>query len=98
MLATTVVQTCVRYDEAERCRFCAIEESLRQGSTVAVKAPAQLAEVALAAHELDGITQVVMTTGTSKVATAGRPTSRGACARCVRCCPTCRSRCSASRR
>ncbi len=80
VLATTVVQTCVRYDEAERCRFCAIEESLRQGSTVAVKAPAQLAEVALAAHELDGITQVVMTTGTSN----GRDRGATHLARCVR--------------
>lgn len=80
VLATTVVQTCARYDEAERCRFCAIEESLVQGSTVAVKSPAQVAEVALAAHRLDGITQMVMTTGTS------RGVDRGAThlARCVR--------------
>jgi len=28
VLATTVVQTCMRYDEATRCRFCAIEASL----------------------------------------------------------------------
>ncbi len=31
VLATTVVQTCIRYDESERCRFCSIEESLRSG-------------------------------------------------------------------
>src|SRR3954452_18333137 len=37
VLATTVVQTCVRYDEADRCRFCAIEQSLRSGATTAVK-------------------------------------------------------------
>lgn len=80
VLATTVVQTCVRYDESERCRFCAIEESLRQGSTVAVKTPAMIAEVALAAHELDGITQMVMTTGTSN----GRDRGATHLARCVR--------------
>jgi len=80
VLATTVVQTCARYDESERCRFCAIEESLRQGSTIAVKTPAQLAEVALAAHELDGITQMVMTTGTS----TGRDRGATHLARCVR--------------
>ncbi|MDF9717660.1 MSMEG_0568 family radical SAM protein [Nocardioides sp. ChNu-99] len=80
VLATTVVQTCVRYDEPERCRFCAIEESLRAGATVAVKTPAQIAEVALAAHELDGITQVVMTTGTSN----GRDRGATHLARCVR--------------
>ncbi|WOF23974.1 MSMEG_0568 family radical SAM protein [Microbacterium betulae] len=65
VLATTVVQTCVRYDESERCRFCAIEASLDAGTTVAVKTPAMLAEVAEAAVRLDGVTQMVMTTGTS---------------------------------
>jgi len=80
VLATTVVQTCVRYDPADRCRFCAIEESLAAGDTVAVKTPAVLAEVAEAAVRLDGVRHVVMTTGTS----AG--TDRGArhLARCVR--------------
>lgn len=65
VLATTVVQTCVRYAEADRCRFCTIEESLRSGATVAAKTPAQLAEVAEAAVRLDGIQQMVMTTGTT---------------------------------
>ncbi len=80
VLATTVVQTCVRYDEAERCRFCAIEKSLEAGSTIAVKTPSQIAEVARAAHELDGITQMVMTTGTSN----GRDRGATHLARCVR--------------
>ena len=79
VLATTVVQTCIRYGEEERCRFCAIEESLRQGSTTAVKTPAQLAEVAEAAVRLDGVTQMVMTTGTS----AGRDRGARHLARCV---------------
>src|SRR5487761_201821 len=65
VLATTVVQTCIRYDESERCRFCTIEESLRAGATVAAKTPAQLAEVAEAAVRLDGVQQMVMTTGTT---------------------------------
>ncbi len=80
VLATTVVQTCVRYDEAERCRFCAIEKSLEAGSTIAVKTPAQVAEVAKAAHDLDGIAQMVMTTGTSN----GRDRGATHLARCVR--------------
>ena len=80
VLATTVVQTCSRYDERDRCRFCAIEESLATGSTVAVKSPAQLAEVAKAAYDLDGITQMVMTTGTS----TGRDRGATHLARCVR--------------
>jgi radical SAM protein (TIGR04043 family) len=80
VLATTVVQTCVRYGEADRCRFCAIEQSLRSGATTAVKTPAQLAEVAEAAVRLDGVRQMVMTTGTSN----GRDRGARHLARCVR--------------
>ena len=80
VLATTVVQTCVRYEESERCRFGAIEESLRQASTIAVKRPDQVAEVARAAYELDGVSQMVMTTGTSN----GRDRGAVHLARCVR--------------
>ncbi|MEU6379076.1 MSMEG_0568 family radical SAM protein [Streptomyces sp. NPDC046909] len=65
VLATTVVQTCIRYAESDRCRFCTIEESLRSGATVAAKTPAQLAEVAEAAVRLDGVRQMVVTTGTT---------------------------------
>jgi radical SAM protein (TIGR04043 family) len=80
VLATTVVQTCIRYVEDQRCRFCTIEESLRAGSTVAAKTPAQLAEVAEAAVRLDGIKQMVMTTGT----TAGLDRGARHLVRCVR--------------
>jgi radical SAM protein (TIGR04043 family) len=55
----------MRYGEADRCRFCAIEESLAAGQTTRVKTPAQLAEVAEAAVRLDGVRQLVMTTGTT---------------------------------
>jgi radical SAM protein (TIGR04043 family) len=65
VLATTVIQTCVRYGEDDRCRFCAIEASLTAGATTRVKTPAQLAEVAEAAVRLDGVRQMVMTTGTT---------------------------------
>jgi radical SAM protein (TIGR04043 family) len=80
VLATTVVQTCSRYGEDTRCRFCAIEASLAAGATIAVKTPAMLAEVARAAVELDGVTQMVMTTGTS----TGRDRGAIHLARCVR--------------
>jgi radical SAM protein (TIGR04043 family) len=80
VLATTVVQTCIRYAPEQRCRFCSIEESLRSGATVAVKKPADLAAVAEAAVRLDGITQMVMTTGT----TAGPDRGARHLARCVR--------------
>lgn len=80
VLATTVVQTCIRYDESTRCRFCSIEESLRGGATVAAKTPAQLAEVAEAAVRLDGVRQMVMTTGT----TTGRDRGARNLVRCVK--------------
>lgn len=65
VLATTVSQRCIRWRrEGERCQFCAIERSLESGSTVALKTPEQLAEVAEAAARLDGIQHMVLTTGT----------------------------------
>ncbi len=64
-LATTVLQTCIRYGNTKtKCQFCAIGESLRAGRTIAHKTPAQLAEVAAAAQRLDGVRNVVLTTGT----------------------------------
>ncbi|MEV5301818.1 MSMEG_0568 family radical SAM protein [Amycolatopsis methanolica] len=80
VLATTVVQTCIRYAEDQRCRFCTIEESLKAGDTVAAKTPAQLAEVAEAAVRLDGVRQMVMTTGT----TAGPDRGARHLVRCVK--------------
>ncbi len=65
VLATTVQQTCMRYrDEATACQFCAIEKSLAGDRTIARKTPDQLAEVAEAAVRLDGVTHMIMTTGT----------------------------------
>jgi radical SAM protein (TIGR04043 family) len=65
VLATTVLQTCIRYESRKKtCQFCSIGQSLAAGRTVAHKTPAQLAEVAKAAVELDGIKHMVMTTGT----------------------------------
>ncbi len=64
-LATTVLQTCIRYgNAATKCQFCAIGESLKGGRTIGRKTPGQLAEVAAAAQKLDGVRNVVMTTGT----------------------------------
>jgi radical SAM protein (TIGR04043 family) len=65
VLATTVLQTCMRYGKRETsCQFCAIGRSLASRSTLAEKTPAQLAEVATAAVALDGVKHVVLTTGT----------------------------------
>ena len=65
VLATTLLQTCIRFrDRSQSCQFCAIEQSLEDGATVVRKTPEQVAEVAEAAVRLDGIKQLVMTTGT----------------------------------
>jgi radical SAM protein (TIGR04043 family) len=65
VLATTVLQTCVRYGKRETsCQFCAIGRSLASKNTIAEKTPEQLAEVVAAAVALDGIKHVVLTTGT----------------------------------
>ena len=72
VLATTVLQTCIRYQSRTKtCQFCAIGQSLAAGRTIAHKTPAQLAEVAKAAVELDGVKHMVMTTGTPKGADRG---------------------------
>ncbi|RAI03240.1 MSMEG_0568 family radical SAM protein [Acuticoccus sediminis] len=65
VLATTVLQTCIRYESRKKtCQFCAIGQSLAAGRTVAHKTPGQLAEVAEAAVRLDGVKHMVLTTGT----------------------------------
>jgi radical SAM protein (TIGR04043 family) len=65
VLATTVLQTCIRYASRKNtCQFCAIGQSLAAGRTIERKTPRQLGEVAKAAVELDGVRHMVMTTGT----------------------------------
>lgn len=72
VLATTALQTCIRYSNRHTaCQFCAIEQSLRAGTTIARKTPEQLAEVAEAAVRLDGVEQLVMTTGTPNTTDRG---------------------------
>jgi radical SAM protein (TIGR04043 family) len=65
VLATTVLQTCIRYESRKKtCQFCSIGQSLAAGRTIAHKTPSQLAEVAKAAVALDGVKHMVLTTGT----------------------------------
>ena len=65
VLATTVLQTCIRYESRKKtCQFCSIGQSLAAGRTIAHKTPAQLAEVAVAAVKLDGVKHMILTTGT----------------------------------
>lgn len=78
VLATTILQDCIRYTSRQKaCKFCSIGQSLAAGRTIAHKTPAQLAEVASAAVRLDGVTHMVMTTGTPNL------TDRGAAVLCA---------------
>ena len=65
-LASTVVQTCAYWGNADQCHFCAIEVSLDAGATIPVKRPEQLAEVAVAAQKLDEVVDVTLTTGSTR--------------------------------
>ncbi|WP_109477482.1 MSMEG_0568 family radical SAM protein [Paraburkholderia sp. C35] len=72
VLATTVLQTCIRYESRKKtCKFCAIGQSLAAGRTIARKTPEQLAEVARAAVLLDGVKHMVLTTGTPPTSDRG---------------------------
>ncbi|CAB3808443.1 hypothetical protein LMG28614_06801 [Paraburkholderia ultramafica] len=72
VLATTVLQTCIRYESRKKsCKFCAIGQSLAAGRTIARKTPEQLAEVARAAVLLDGVRHMVLTTGTPPTSDRG---------------------------
>lgn len=64
-LASTVLQTCAYWGNDDQCRFCGIGLSLAAGRTIAKKRPEQLAEVAIAAKELDGAVDATLTTGST---------------------------------
>ena len=64
-LASTVLQTCAYWGNDDQCKFCGIGVSLDSGNTVKVKRPEHLAEVAVAAKELDGAVDVTLTTGST---------------------------------
>ena len=64
-VASTVVQTCNYWGTSDQCTFCGIGLSLASGNTIVRKTPAQLAEVAVAAKELDGAVDATLTTGSS---------------------------------
>jgi len=64
-LASTVLQTCAYWGNDDQCHFCGIGLSLASGNTVTVKRPQHLAEVAVAAKELDGAVDITLTTGST---------------------------------
>jgi radical SAM protein (TIGR04043 family) len=64
-LASTVVQACNYWGNSDQCGFCGIGLSLASGATIARKTPEMLAEVAVAARDLDGAVDATLTTGSS---------------------------------
>jgi radical SAM protein (TIGR04043 family) len=64
-MASTVLQTCAYWGNADQCRFCGIGVTLAAGRTIAKKTPAMLAEVARAARDLDGAVDATLTTGST---------------------------------
>lgn len=70
-LASTVLQTCAYWGNDDQCRFCGIGLSLTAGRTIPKKRPDQLAEVAVAAMELDGAVDATLTTGSTSAPDKG---------------------------
>jgi radical SAM protein (TIGR04043 family) len=64
-VASTVNQTCAYWGNADQCAFCGIGVTLANGRTIARKTPEMLAEVAVAARDLDGAVDATLTTGTT---------------------------------
>jgi len=64
-VASTVLQTCAYWGNDDQCTFCGIGVTLAAGRTIAKKTPAMLAEVAMAAKELDGAVDATLTTGST---------------------------------
>jgi len=82
-LASTVLQTCTYWGTSDQCAFCGIELSLQADRTIAVKRPDQLAEVAVAAKELDQVVDVTLTTGSTAAPDRGAR-YLGRCARAIK--------------
>ena len=64
-VASTVIQTCAYWGNSDQCAFCGIGVTLANGRTIAKKTPEMLAEVAVAARDLDGAVDATLTTGTT---------------------------------
>jgi len=64
--ATTLLQTCDFWEDDRRCKFCGIELTLRDRSTVGFKNTKGLVETISLAKELDGISNIVFTSGVAR--------------------------------
>lgn len=82
-LASTVLQTCAYWGKSDQCTFCGIGVSLANGRTIAKKTPEMLAEVSVAARDLDGAVDVTLTTGSTAAPDRGA-LYVGTCAKAVK--------------
>lgn len=82
-MASTVLQTCAYWGNSDQCTFCGIGVSLAAGRTIAKKTPAMLAEVAVAARDLDGAVDATLTTGSTATPDRGA-LYVGSCAQAVK--------------
>jgi len=64
-LASTILQQCDYWGSPSGCAFCGIGLSLRDGKTLRIKKPDELAEVARTATE-EGVTHVTLTAGSTR--------------------------------
>lgn len=64
-MASTVLQTCAYWGNSDQCTFCGIGVTLADGRTIAKKTPEMLAEVSVAARDLDGAVDATLTTGST---------------------------------
>jgi len=69
-LATTVCQRCLYWRKGDECHFCGIELSLKLDTTIPMKMPNHLVEVALKA-EGEGLSHCTLTTGTPNLEDRG---------------------------
>ncbi|MEV7969745.1 MSMEG_0568 family radical SAM protein [Sphaerisporangium sp. NPDC088356] len=82
-LASTVLQTCAYWGNSDQCKFCGIGVSLDAGRTIAKKTPEMLAEVSVAARDLDGAVDATLTTGSTATPDRGA-LYVGKCAKAVK--------------
>ncbi|HEY8338419.1 MAG TPA: MSMEG_0568 family radical SAM protein [Egibacteraceae bacterium] len=82
-LASTVLQHCTYWGTSDQCAFCGIGVTYAEGRTIAKKTPEMLAEVAVAARDLDGAVDCTLTTGSTAAPDRGA-LYVGRCARAVK--------------
>jgi radical SAM protein (TIGR04043 family) len=82
-MASTVLQTCAYWGNSDQCKFCGIGVSLDAGRTIAKKTPEMLAEVSVAARDLDGAVDATLTTGSTATPDRGA-LYVGKCAKAVK--------------